>query len=144
MNDSTQLVVTRRLRSAYWPELVQKIAFDIKAIGLKPVGYVSDKDRVHVLHYDVRRVLRLMNEFRAGKPWEPIQIDCQWHNNSPVRPVILDGHHRFAAAVFLKERAIAADYGGPVEMINWLAGKTRKVPTWIYEGGFYERRESAR
>ena len=143
MSDSAQAVLTRRLRSAYWPELIQKIEFDIKSATLKPVGYVSDKDRVHVLHYDVRRVLRLMNEFRAGKPWEPIQIDCRWHNSNPTCVVILDGHHRFAAAVLLKERAIAAECGGPVDMINWLSGKTRKVPTWVYEGGFYERRESA-
>jgi hypothetical protein len=53
--------------------------------------------------------------------WEdPIAIDWIWHQTTPFRPSIIDGHHRFCAAVLTGDRSILVNYSGPLNLIHEL------------------------
>lgn len=53
--------------------------------------------------------------------WEdPIVIDWVWRSLTPFRPSILDGHHRFCAAVLTGDRSILVNYSGPINLIHEL------------------------
>jgi hypothetical protein len=43
-------------------------------------------------------------------------------------PVLLDGHHRFAAYVLSRRRYVPAAYGGRVDLLHYLEGKRSTMP----------------
>lgn len=60
---------------------------------------------------------------------EPISIDCQCAGGNvyPI-PEILDGWHRLFAHVYLGRERINATFGGLVELVEYLEGKTDECP----------------
>lgn len=51
---------------------------------------------------------------------DPITIDWLWRATTPFRPSIIDGHHRFCAAVLTGDRSIMVNYSGPINLIHEL------------------------
>jgi hypothetical protein len=60
---------------------------------------------------------------------DPIQVDnyC-WREYIMPYPVILDGNHRFMAHVWKKLKVIPATYGGRVDILEYLTGKSDVRP----------------
>lgn len=123
-------VLVKRLADWYWLTWLADAAA-VTDPDLLPIDYVHERERALVPDYDARRIRALVDELEAGTAdWPPIEIDCQWFNNRPTRPVLIDGHHRLAAALITRTQRIKAECSGPVEMIDWLEGRTRKLPEW--------------
>jgi hypothetical protein len=60
---------------------------------------------------------------------DPISVDnvCDGGNVYPI-PVIIDGWHRIYAHRFLGRKTIRANYGGRLDLLDYLTGKTDLVP----------------
>jgi len=60
----------------------------------------------------------------------PIEVDnvCAGSAILPC-PVILDGHHRLAAHVWLGRKTIRARYGGRVDLLDYLTGASDDCPS---------------
>jgi hypothetical protein len=60
---------------------------------------------------------------------DPIEIDnvCD-HGNIYAVPIIIDGHHRFWAAIIRCDETIPVCYGGRLDLHAWLSGITRRRP----------------
>jgi len=79
--------------------------------------------------------VRYFYELLQRRKWlDPIEVENRVHQYricSPVTwggPEILDGHHRFCAAVLARKRRVMADVYGLESTKNWLTGKLRRLP----------------
>lgn len=71
---------------------------------------------------------RIQHFANHGIP-DPIEIDNYCGRNYVYPdPEILDGHHRFAAAVIRGDRTIIAYYGGRTDLLEWLTGDSDVLP----------------
>jgi hypothetical protein len=97
-----------------------------------PCDYVKDEERRTYSDYDERRIAYFIEKGRqyGVDTFTPIEIDTTWHGRwaTPGPPVVMDGHHRLGAAVYLAVKRIPASCGGLVTTIDWLTGKTDKFP----------------
>lgn len=59
----------------------------------------------------------------------PIEVDNECHNNQiyPI-PVLLDGWHRYFAHLYLGFETIRCTYGGLLDLLDYLEGKTDDFP----------------
>jgi len=127
-------VIVERLRQAYWPVWLAKLAEDPRINQVLPIDFVPETDRISVPNYDVRRIRTFLDEIREGKTLAPIDIEnesSQYRITSPIRwggPLIVDGHHRFVAAHLAGKEHIPATFGGLETTINWLTGKRKRIP----------------
>jgi len=87
-----------------------------------PYGWLDDWDAR--LHADRIRYLADSPELH-----NPIEVDNECHNNDilPV-PVIIDGHHRLFAHVWLELQTIEVIYGGRLDVLDYLKGETDTLP----------------
>ncbi len=59
----------------------------------------------------------------------PIEIDCAVHaNHILAQPVVLDGWHRLHAAWALGSHTIPGEFGGRLDLLDYLTGKTKERP----------------
>lgn len=121
-------ILIDRLKRCYWSQHLADYYTEHDPLRCEPIEYADDVERVKISDYDERRVRFFVDELHAGRKLDPIQIDSRWHYNRPDPPSVIDGHHRYVAAVIAGEKKIAADCGGVVSMIRWLEGKRKTVP----------------
>jgi hypothetical protein len=90
----------------------------------EPYGWHSDWDAR--LHANRIRYLADSPELHV-----PIEVDnlCEGRNIYAM-PVILDGHHRLFAHVWLGIKTIRASYGGRLDVLDYLKGKTDQLPDY--------------
>ena len=95
-------------------------------------GYVEEEKRPSGDDaWHARRVRYFYDELRAGRSLTPILVDCECRNSRIYpEPVLVDGHHRFAAYVFAKRRVVPAYYGGRVDVLEYLTGQRRALPKY--------------
>lgn len=141
----TSLILTSRLRAAYWPPWCRLIRLDTVRRARPIAEYVDEHDPrrrnrfsnkdgqiCSINRYDVGRIRYFMDELEAGRPIDAIRIDTEWsYAHWPYRPLgayVDDGHHRFMAAVFLRRRRIPAKVDGLVDLKEWLTGERQRWP----------------
>lgn len=75
------------------------------------------------------RVKHFAMRLEKGRPVDPIIVDnyCD-HGHIYAEPLIVDGHHRFAAHVLSGQRAIPALYSGRVDLLEYLRGDRLRKP----------------
>lgn len=75
------------------------------------------------------RVRHLYERILGGWEPDPIEIDnvCSGGAVYPI-PIVEDGHHRLIAAGLAARPSIQATYGGRVDLLNYLTGKTNRCP----------------
>lgn len=136
VNDVDYVLVSR-LCEVYWPVWMRNYyaRHDPRRPG--PVSdFVPDDKRTRRRGYDVQRVRFFLNAIRQRRKLEPIQVEsscAQYRIGTPPAwgpPQVVDGHHRFVAAVLSKKRRIAVSFGGVVDDLKWLRGDTNKKPLW--------------
>jgi hypothetical protein len=88
-------------------------------------------------YYETMSTQRESREYHQGRiQWfilngvpDPIEID----NHVTGRyiyptPIVEDGHHRLAAAIIRGDETIPAVYGGRIDLLDWLTGRSDKLP----------------
>jgi hypothetical protein len=123
------LVLVDRLRILYWPDWLWSYYADYDPWSYQPIKYYEEPARNEVTNYDERRVRYFMDRIVAGEKLSPIVVDWEWWGIRPSRLCLIDGHHRYMAAVLIGLEKIPCSYGGPVEALEWLRGKLRHVPS---------------
>ena len=94
--------------------------------------YVSDDIRTRKQPsraWDYGRIRFFYEQLLAGVVLDPITIDNECYNNQiyPV-PILLDGHHRLAAAHLAGVPTICASYGGRLDLLRYLTGTRKTCP----------------
>lgn len=132
-------VLTDRLRSVYWPRFCQYTLREVLASESRSeYGHV---ERMVDPAWHAGRVRYFYEEFVAGR-WlkvDPIDVESEAYAtdlSGPISwggPFIVDGHHRFAAAVLARAPRIKASVGGLVSTRTWLTGRRRMAPPEVAE-----------
>lgn len=112
----------------YWPDWLVEYYVRHDPWQHEPIEYVDEHVREDVEHYDARRVRFFIEKAMRGEEFDPIEVDCRWHYNHPGPPEVMDGHHRYVAAVILGLERIPVDFGGVVVVGEWLAGRRKGPP----------------
>ena len=128
MISAVEMILTERLCAVYSPEWIYDYYAKRDPWKCKPVGFLDDSARVKVHNYDERRVRYFMDKLMQGEMFEPIDVDCRWFGGVPGPPEVLDGHHRYAAAIFLGIERIPISFGGVVRVCDWLSGRIGIAP----------------
>lgn len=132
----THKVLVERLAHVYDPFYVlgdgtggsSEDEFYRKVMSSEPCGYVDHHDRDE--DYHAARVKDMLQRMDGGWVPDPISLDCTTHNGNVLDEVeILDGHHRLIACIFACEDTIEAEFGGSVDLLEWLCGETDTHPT---------------
>lgn len=104
----------------------------IKQLKLsKPIeNYIPEEHRPEEdLFWHLGRIRYFFEQIRQGKSIDPIEIDNFCNNGSIYpEPIVTDGHHRLIASDLVKARTIPVIYGGRVDVLNYLVGKSKKIP----------------
>ena len=125
--DPVSQVMVSRFKRAYWPKEILGCYDDrTRVLAAKRVQDFREMNRDEA--YDFGRVRFMVDELKAGKTLDPVQIDFLWSGGRPYRADLLDGHHRFAAHVLARKRFMPAVLGGRLDDIWWLEGKTKVKP----------------
>lgn len=90
---------------------------------------VAYRDSHRDLEYHLGRMAFFVAAFREGRSVDPVSVDnlCDGGRIYP-QAILIDGHHRLAAASLLGEPLLPATYGGLVSLLDWLTGKTDEEP----------------
>ena len=79
--------------------------------------------------WDIGRIRYFRRLIREGVSLAPICVENSTYNARFIIDVeIMDGHHRLCAAILERKRKIRADYGGRVDIMNYLRGKRKRLP----------------
>lgn len=75
--------------------------------------------------YHQRRIRYFVDQLRAGRDLDPIQVsNDSWYGHPSPVPVLLDGHHRLIAYYYVRRREIPATYRGTRALLRYLEGKS--------------------
>jgi hypothetical protein len=124
--NDVERVLTRRLRDCYWPTGAQATTLD-RVLAAEPVVvYVPEPERALLEGADadafhLGRVHHFYQQLRRGRALDPILVESAVYLGGPI---IVDGHHRFAAAVLARRRRVPIAFGGLLTTLAWLRGDT--------------------
>jgi hypothetical protein len=109
------------------------------ALGLKP-RHLACLDDVEPLaafkevhrrgtRYHQRRIRHFMDRLLAGEELDPITIDnyCDG-GHIYAHPIVDDGNHRLLAHILIGRETIQAEYGGRIDLLNFLQGRRKNPP----------------
>ena len=117
-----------RLMQVYWPDEIIDYYSSRDPWKAKPIEFIAENRRHAHVDYDERRVRYFLDHLSKGLDLDPVEIDCRWHGYSPDPPNLLDGHHRYMAAVIMGCETIPMSFGGVCAVGEWLAGVIDKAP----------------
>lgn len=96
----------------------------------KPRKEYRDGYDQRTIGYHYGRIRYFRDLLRAGEKIDPIVLDNEcWNGRVLPEPVVIDGHHRFCGAVLAKVEKIPASYSGRVDLLRYLKGLRKTVPT---------------
>lgn len=79
--------------------------------------------------YHHARIRYFMDCFLSDLEVKALEVDCRCDRGHVYAwPLLLDGHHRFAGAILAKKRHINVEFGGRVDLREYLEGKRRTPP----------------
>lgn len=104
----------------------------LRAYRAQPV-YVSAHARIRkrpTRAWDYGRIRFFYERLQIGETLDAIEVDnvCAFGQIYP-EPVVLDGHHRLAASHLAGAPTILANYGGRIDLLRYLTGKSRTCPS---------------
>lgn len=137
MDNDVDYILTKRLKE-YRGDTFNWMGENITQLDL--IRHRHDKEINHFFDYDnlkeheeynskewhIRRILYFINH---PDKITPLQIDNECINDNilPI-PTIVDGNHRYLAAIYLKLNKISVSYAGRIDLLEYLQGKTDKIP----------------
>ena len=135
MSAPSQVIVDRLWALYAWPEqnLPMRSMTVSKLLTYRAQAvYVSDADRTRKQpsrRWDYGRIRHFYERLLAGEKLDAIEVDneCDFGRIYPV-PVLLDGHHRLAAAHLAGTPTILVNYGGRLDLLRYLTGTRKTCP----------------
>jgi len=131
-------ILVERLHQCYWPSWLSEHYNGFNPRRTKPIAYIEELRRDKVRNYDRRRVRFFLDEIAAGRKLAPIDVESRVYGYQSITappawgpPEVVDGHHRYVAAVLAGLKKIPANFGGLTSSIEWLIGKRDTVPDEI-------------
>lgn len=135
MSGSNRVLVNRLWEAYPWPEgnlpmrgmTIQRLL----TYRAQP-DYVSDVERTRkqpTRAWDYGRIRYFYERLLAGETLDAINVDnkCDYGHIYPV-PILLDGHHRLAAAHLARVPIILVNYGGRLDLLRYLTGARKTCP----------------
>lgn len=93
----------------------------------QPLSFVDMDQRNR--EYHVGRIAWFVNLLRRDIYVDPIEVDNECHGMHILpQVVLLDGHHRLAAAALIDHPVLPMTYGGRADVLDWLTGRRDRVP----------------
>ena len=129
----TEHVLVDRLWSLYaWPVWILPMrGVTLKTLQRYPSQpyYATDYNRTYPRNWHYGRIRFFVDELLDGRVLDPIEIDnvCDGGYVYPVVDLV-DGHHRLAASRLTRTKTILAHYGGRVDLLNYLKGRSNICP----------------
>lgn len=126
-------LLVRRLVKLYDPWTAIGLAPDFTWLkSATPVSVFKPElvmDEERDMEYHKGRVKFFVDQLQKGLELEPIEVDnaCEGCHIYPY-PVVPDGNHRLLAYWAAKRKTIPATYGGRIDLLKYLEGKSRKKP----------------
>jgi hypothetical protein len=125
------IILVDRLWSAYdWPEdffSMEKISATHLDQFVMQTRWSATKSRTDAWNYG--RVRFFYDQLKRGIALDPITIDNVTHMGTIYPyPILVDGHHRLAAAYLAHSKTIEALYQGRIDLLNFLTGKRKTCP----------------
>jgi len=129
-------VIVQRLWDLYpWPERnlpMRKMTIAKLLTYPSQPTYVCDLARTRkqpTRAWDYGRIRHFYERLLAGETLDAIEVDneCNLGRIYPV-PVLLDGHHRLAAAHLVGAPIILVSYGGRIDLLRYLTGARKTCP----------------
>lgn len=107
----------------------KRIVLPVAAYRPDPGFLEDDTGRWRTSRYHRGRIVHFAELLAAGEDLEPVDIDnvCSGNYIAPV-PLMLDGHHRFTAAILANKPTLPMNYGGRCDLLRWLTGKSDRLP----------------
>lgn len=91
------------------------------------VGEDARERRSETWHY--RRIRFFYDQLKKHKALTPITVDNYTHRGRIYpTPALLDGYHRLTAHVLAKKPTVRTRYSGRVDLLEYLTGKTDRIP----------------
>jgi Tfp pilus assembly major pilin PilA len=138
MDDEFYIIKMSRLleyrhKDFYWnnkPVTLQDIdtAIENRVKGINEVyddfDYLKDTPKTNTWH-----IARIIYFIQHPTSITPLNIDNKCYNGIiSAIPIIEDGNHRFMALLYLKRKEIKINYSGRRDVLEYLQGKTNKIP----------------
>lgn len=125
-----RLAIVERLMQVYWPIWMANYYARHDPWKSKPREFLHDDQRFRSRGrgYDCGRVRYFLDLLARGEMFDPISVDCRWHGHFPGTPEVIDGHHRYVAAVIIGVEEIPISFGGVARVGDWLCGKIQSPP----------------
>lgn len=124
---TTDAILVRRLLRHYNPWWNLGLpSYACRRIALSSPRVTQHRDyrhRTRLYHYG--RIRHFMHLIESGAALTPIEIDNEWCGRCVLGPKVLDGNHRLIAAALVRAPTIASNYGGSVELLEWLKGERK-------------------
>ena len=142
MKTSSDIILVSRLYEAYdpFPPLFGDRPVSLEEV-LGATMLTTDRPRLDISdrQFHLGRVKYLLGCFQSWKPlskryylrMDPIVVDYGWDRLVPTGPILVDGHHRFCAAILGDVPKIRADFSGPVKDIRYFMGRRNTRPDFI-------------
>ena len=116
------IILTRRLYRLYDPFPVIGLTWKMNLDRVVPVTRFRSEE-YRTPHYHSGRVRYWVEMILQGEEIPPLLIDNHCEGLTIyAEPILLDGHHRFAAAILTGQRTLPISYGGRVDLLRYLKG----------------------
>lgn len=116
------IVLTRRLDRLYDPFPVIGLTREVRLDRVAPVTRFR-YEKYRTPRYHSGRVRYWIEMILQGEEIPPLLVDnhCEGYTVY-AQPIVLDGHHRFAAAILVGRRTLPISYGGRIDLLRYLEG----------------------
>ena len=127
MSGDTSVLLVTRLSDLWDPFVALDLDTEdvVELVNVTPREYWNgDRDT----EYHLGRIRYFLDHLTTGADLDPIEVDNQCDNGHiyPI-PILDDGNHRFAAYIIAGRATIPANYGGRVDLLEYLEG-TGELP----------------
>jgi len=102
---------------------------NLPLVGELQTEFKEDDIETRDASYAPARIRYFVDQINKGAKLGPLCIDnvCGGGNIYP-EPVLLDGHHRFAAAILTSTKHLMCEYGGRMDLLRYLQGRRLTAP----------------
>jgi hypothetical protein len=125
----TTSIIVARLHEYIEPEWLFGVTLEELVTGADPLPDYKETAEERDEAYDRGRIAFFRDQFLEGVKVTPLQLDCQCSGGRVYAlPVMIDGWHRFSAALLAKIERVDVQFSGRVDLLRYLQGRRKTKP----------------